>query len=55
MRIELEDKELDYIAQVLAARPYSEVAQLIGKISLQVQAQNVKPEEPSVPKPHAVG
>jgi hypothetical protein len=37
--------EVNYIGQLLASRPYSEVFQVIPKIQAQVEAQNiVKPE-----------
>lgn len=39
--------EVNYIGQLLAARPYNEVFQVIPKIQTQVEAQNLipKPEE----------
>ena len=57
--LELEDKEMDYIAQVLGTRPYSEVAPLMAKISVQVQVQKqqqapVVEEEEGPAKPRAV-
>ena len=40
--------EINYIGQLLASRPYSEVFQVIPKIQSQVEIQNVikPPEEP---------
>jgi hypothetical protein len=37
--LSFDDKELDYLANVLAQRPYAEVAPLLAKIQQQVAEQ----------------
>lgn len=43
MNITLQPNELDYVYNVLAQRPYAEVAPLLAKIQAQVQAQQTPP------------
>ena len=49
----LSGAEINYIGQLLSARPYSEVFQVIPKIQNQIDAQNQAPTGPTVepPKP----
>ena len=48
LKIELTAPELDYIASVLAQRPYSEVQALIANISQQLRLQQfVADDEPA--------
>lgn len=42
MKIELSEQEITNVLNILAKRPYIEVAQVIAKISTQVQAQKVQ-------------
>jgi hypothetical protein len=46
-------QQLDYIANVLAARPYSEVQALLADIGRQVAQQNADNDAPRTPKPDA--
>jgi hypothetical protein len=39
MKIELNDQQMDYVVNVLAARPYSEVFQLLENLRQQVQQE----------------
>lgn len=39
MKLEFTNEELNYIINILAEKPFSEVYQLIGKIQTQVQNQ----------------
>jgi hypothetical protein len=43
-RLELEDRELEYLGNVLGQRPYVECSALIGKISMQVNDQVLQGE-----------
>ena len=46
MKFEFEVKEIEYIANVLAAQPYAQVAPLIAKIQEQVSQQaTAQPEQ----------
>lgn len=40
--LRLSDKEVDYLFNVLAQRPFGEVAQLIGTIKMQIDEQNAQ-------------
>lgn len=41
--LHLEDREVDYVMQVLQTRPYGEVAQLINKLVQQLNEQRGAP------------
>jgi len=45
--IRLSEKELDYVASVLAQRPFGEVAALLGSIKVQIEEQQAR----SLPEP----
>jgi hypothetical protein len=49
-RLELENKELEYVGNVLAQRPYAEVAQLIAKIGMQVNDRAFQEEVAALKK-----
>ena len=55
MTLTLTSKDMDIVANALGQRPYVEVAQLLQKISQQVQAQNQPPAAPPIEVPKANG
>jgi hypothetical protein len=53
IRLELEDKEMDYLATLVAQRPIAEAMALYLKLSQQVQAQQRPQGGPAATTPPA--